>query len=71
MASGGTSASRRSVKDKEMAAEMKRKGIERWTGVCPMCYSIIPNDTFGGFGAARHLTRCVVPSPKRRQKFSK
>jgi hypothetical protein len=37
-----------------MAAELKRLGIERRSGVCPVCYRTIPNDTFGGSGAFHH-----------------
>lgn len=66
MATAQGSGKRKSMKDKEMAAELKRQGVERWTGICPLCYSIIPNDTFGGTGAARHLVKCVMPSPKHR-----
>lgn len=33
----------RSAKDKQMAARLKAAGDERWTGVCPVCYSTIRN----------------------------
>lgn len=38
----------RSQKDKEMAARMKREGIERKTGRCPNCYKIVPNGSHIG-----------------------
>jgi hypothetical protein len=63
-------AARNSVKDKEMAKYLKDHGIERRSGICPICYSPIPNDTFGGFGAAAHLSRCTKPS-KKYSKFAK
>ncbi len=34
----------RSSKDKEMAARLKKEGVERWTGRCCVCYRIISND---------------------------
>jgi hypothetical protein len=61
MAAKGSS---RSQRDKEKAAVLKRLGIERRSGKCPICYGDVPNDTFGGFGAAAHIGRCVRPSPK-------
>lgn len=64
------SAARRQVKDKEMAAMLKRLGIERRSGKCPICYGDISNDTFGGYGAFAHLARCVKPSPKH-ERFGK
>lgn len=54
MASASGSASRRAQRDKEKAAELKRQGIERRSGICAVCYKAIPNDTFGGYGAYRH-----------------
>ncbi len=33
----------RSSKDKEMAARLKKEGVERWTGRCCVCYRIISN----------------------------
>lgn len=44
----------RSMRDKERAAELKRRGVERRHGICAVCYKPIPNDTFGGSGAMRH-----------------
>lgn len=54
MANASGSASRRSQRDKEKAAELKRQGIERGGGRCAVCYRTIPNDTFGGSGAFHH-----------------
>jgi hypothetical protein len=34
-----------SDKDKRMAAELKRRGVERKTGRCPNCYKIVANGT--------------------------
>lgn len=58
------SASRRSTRDKERAAVLKAIGEERRSGKCPICYGTIPNDTFGGWGAAGHISRCTAASPK-------
>lgn len=38
-------------KDKRMAAELKRRGVERNTGRCPLCYRIVTN---GG----KHFQAC-------------
>lgn len=54
MAAQAKAAARR-ARDQARAAELKRLGIERRTGVCPVCYRPIPNDTFGGSGAFRHF----------------
>lgn len=59
-------AARNSEKDKRMAAELKRQGVERRTGKCALCYRMIANDTFGGNEAARHLTRCVSGPPAKK-----
>lgn len=40
LSAGGTAASR-SQKDKQMAANLKRLGIERTIGVCAACYHVI------------------------------
>lgn len=37
----GGAGQRRSQRDKEMAARMKREGIERTTGRCAQCYRIV------------------------------
>jgi hypothetical protein len=37
----GGAGKRRSQKDREMAADLKRRGIERTTGRCALCYRII------------------------------
>jgi len=34
-------ANRKSERDKARAAEMKRLGIERTTGICALCYKLI------------------------------
>jgi hypothetical protein len=54
MASESGSAARKVQRNREMAAELKRLGIERRSGVCPVCYRTSPNDTFGGSGAFHH-----------------
>lgn len=36
-------AARKSTKDKEMAADLKRRGVERTTGKCVICYATISN----------------------------
>lgn len=33
----------RSTKDKQMAARLKAEGVERWTGICCICYATIKN----------------------------
>jgi hypothetical protein len=47
------SAARR-TKDKEMAATLKKRGVKRTSGNCPMCHHSVPNgklaDHFGGQG---------------------
>lgn len=58
MDAGQSAPKRRKIRDKERAAQMKRDGVERRTGICPLCYGVISNDTFGGDGAKRHLIRC-------------
>lgn len=35
-------ASDRVIKDKEMASRMKREGVERRSGKCPICQGLIP-----------------------------
>lgn len=39
-------ASERKNKDANMAAYMKRKGIQRTTQRCPICYKIVANKMF-------------------------
>lgn len=41
MATQKASGQARSQRDKERAAAMKRAGIERTTGRCPLCYRIV------------------------------
>jgi hypothetical protein len=43
-------AAKKSTKDKQMAADLKRRGVERTTGRCVICYKIIGN----GRGADNH-----------------
>lgn len=43
--SEGGAAKRKSQRDKERAAEMKRLGIVRTTGRCPNCYRIVVCDS--------------------------
>lgn len=45
---------RSSEGDKRQSAYLKMIGDERRSGMCPVCYKPIPNDTFGGSGAFRH-----------------
>jgi hypothetical protein len=66
MEAAGGAGARRSQRDKERAAYLKSIGDERRSGRCPICYELIPNDTFGGFGAASHLSRCTRPTKKHR-----
>lgn len=47
----------RSTKDKEMAAVLKARKIERRTGRCCICYSEIGNDTFGGRSVFNHYSQ--------------
>lgn len=47
----------RSVKDKEMAAYLKKMGVKRTTGNCPLCHHTIPN------GVIHMLSAC---KPRRR-----
>lgn len=49
-------ASKRSMKDKEMASDLKKRGIQRNTGKCPWgCGATIPN---GGGPLVAHLGQC-------------
>lgn len=55
----------RRVKDQEMAQRLKREGVERWNGRCPICYGIIPNGLFDPHGNYIHITaRCQGPRRK-------
>lgn len=51
--SGGGVGGRRRQKDQEMASRMKADGIERRSGVCPICYKSIPL----GAGATEHIAQ--------------
>lgn len=42
MAAEGGSAKRKQQRDRERAADLKKRGIERVTGQCAQCYRIIP-----------------------------
>lgn len=49
-------ASKKSMKDKEMAADLKKRGVKRTTGTCPMgCGRSIP---IGGPALVSHLGHC-------------
>jgi len=50
------SASQKRTRNKQMAAELKRLGIERRSGVCPICYRASGNDTFGGVSVYNHIS---------------
>lgn len=52
MASAG-SAKQKQQRNKQMAAELKRLGIERTTGRCAVCYQIVECD--GPKSRRRHL----------------
>jgi hypothetical protein len=58
------SAGNKSIKDKEMAAMLKRNGVERETGRCPICYGFMPNGTFYPARADQHIISC--PGPQKR-----
>jgi len=48
--------SKRSSKDKSMASDLKKRGIERSSSLCPMgCGRLIPN---GGGPLVIHLGQC-------------
>lgn len=48
--------SQRSAKDKSMAADLKKRGVQRTTGKCPWgCGAPIPN---GGGPLVAHLGQC-------------
>ena len=55
-------------KDQNMAADMKRRGIERRTGRCAMCYQMIPNGLFDSAGFYNHILKCKGP-PHKGQRF--
>lgn len=44
-------------KDQEMAARMKALGIERRSGRCPACHTLIPNG-----GHANNVAACIRAS---------
>lgn len=49
-------ANSRSIKDKAMAADLKKRGVERTTGQCPWgCGRSLTN---GGQALMRHLSVC-------------
>ena len=50
-------ASKSAQKDQEMAARMKRDGVTRTTGRCPICHDVVGNN--GG-----HLLQCRGPHRK-------
>jgi hypothetical protein len=56
MATTKGSAQRRSQRDKERAAELKRRGVERTTGRCGNCYRMITIES----SKSRYSHRCSV-----------
>ncbi|HEY6020736.1 MAG TPA: hypothetical protein VIY48_12820 [Candidatus Paceibacterota bacterium] len=57
-------ANNRSMKDKTMAAMLKKLGVTRTTGQCPWgCGRSIPN---GGGPLVSHLGRCKGPQHNKR-----
>jgi hypothetical protein len=56
MAGTKGSAQRRSQRDKERAAELKRRGVERTTGRCGNCYRMITIES----SKSRYSHRCSV-----------
>ena len=63
-AGGSGAAGRRRTKDSAMASMMKRMGIERTTGRCPVCHTVI------GLGQAAFFNhgnsgRCLPKKMKR------
>lgn len=44
-----------SKRDKEMAAYMKKMGIERTTQMCPLCYRIVSRESYKS--RFRHMCR--------------
>lgn len=46
-------AAERRQKDSAMASRMKQEGVERRTGRCPICYSLIALDKLEGHIALR------------------
>ena len=57
-------ASNRVAKDKEMASRLKAEGVERHTGICPICYKYMPNGTFYPTQAAHHFMVCTGPAKR-------
>lgn len=57
-------ANNKSMKDKEMAADLKARHVERHTGICPICYGVMPNGTFYPAEADRHFIVCKGPPSK-------
>lgn len=56
MANNAGAAKLRAKKDEEMAARMKREGVERTTGRCPNCYKIVTCDS--SKSRNRHIGLC-------------
>lgn len=57
-------ASQRSMKDKEMAATLKKRGVVRDSGTCPWgCGRLLHN---GGQHLSRHLSTCTGPKKGRK-----
>lgn len=60
----GSKKARKRAQDQARAAEMKRLGIERTTGRCPVCYALV-NADFLMSGMATH--RCGNDEKSRRR----
>lgn len=56
MAGQSGSAAAKRAKNVAMAAELKRIGDERRSGMCPICYKSTGNDTFGGSSVLNHIS---------------
>jgi hypothetical protein len=57
MAAKSGAGARRSQRDKERAAELKRHKVERRTGRCVICGATIGNDTLGGSAVLHHYAQ--------------
>lgn len=54
----------RREKDQNMAAAMKRDGVERQSGRCPTCYGMVANGTFWPAKYDAHIVSCPGPTRK-------
>jgi hypothetical protein len=64
-AGGSGAAGRRRTKDQAMASMMKRAGIERTSGRCPVCHGIVGNGP-GSFFVHSNSGRCLPKKMARR-----